>query len=84
MIKQPSQTRDEKETASDIGSSLANIGMAVKSRDYDAVFPYPNDKIEVDDKISGGGSVDTEEMAKNAILLDGDATPKVSRVSRKI
>ena len=83
MIKQPSQTRDEKETVRDIGSSLANIGMDAKSRNYDAVFPYPNDKTEVDDKTSGGG-VDTEEMAKNDILLDGDATPKVSRVSRKI
>ena len=78
MLKQPTEIKVDEEIDLDIGSSLANIGMDLTSRKYDSVLPNPT--TDLDDK-SSSTDVDRVECAGDDMLLDGDATPKVSRVS---
>ena len=82
MLAQPIEVKVEEEISSPSRSSLANIGTdATTSEKYDALF---RDNTRILDKGIKTSSSETEkdETAKDDILLDGDATPKVSRVRK--
>ena len=82
MLTQPIETNEDREMCSPSRSSLANIGTDVKPESYDALFGDSNSVLDTSNKTSSS-ETEKEEGAKDDMLLDGDATPKVSRVSTK-
>ena len=86
MLKQATDIRTEEEIRSTVGSSLANIGLDPMARHYDAVTGNPVCAVSAsgtDDKLSEVDPEKTEGTQDNK-LMDGDETPKVSRVSTLI
>ena len=72
MLAQPKEIKMDEELKSLSRSSLANIGSDIKESPYDSVPNYPNRETEKDAM---------NELEKDTTQIDGDATPKVSRVS---
>jgi hypothetical protein len=82
MLTQPIEVKEEEETNSPSRSSLANIGTDVTMLEkYDALFGDNNRILDKDIKTSSS-ETERDETSKDDILLDGDATPKVSRVRK--
>ena len=82
MLAQPIEVKVEEEINSPSRSSLANIGTDVStSGKYDALFGDNTRILDKDNKTSSS-ETERDETAKDDILLDGDATPKVSRVRK--
>ena len=80
MLAQPREIKMDEELKSLSRSSLANIGSDIKESPYDSVPNYPNrevDKYGKTENVDVGGL----EFEKDSTQIDGDATPKVSRVS---
>ena len=80
MLAQPREIKMDEELKSLSRSSLANIGRDIKESPYDSVPNYPNREVEKDamtENLDVGGL----ELEKDSMQIDGDATPKVSRVS---
>ena len=80
MLAQPREIKIDEELKSLSRSSLANIGSDIKESPYDSVPNYPNREVEKDamtENVDVGGL----EFEKDSTQIDGDATPKVSRVS---
>ena len=80
MLAQPKEIKMDEELKSLSRSSLANIGTDIKESPYDSVPNYPNrevDKYGKTENVDIGGL----EFEKDSTQIDGDATPKVSRVS---
>ena len=80
MLAQPKEIKMDEELKSLSRSSLANIGSDIKESPYDSVPNYPNREVEKDamtENVDVGGL----EFKKDSTQIDGDATPKVSRVS---
>ena len=71
MLAQPKEIKMDEELKSLSRSSLANIGSDIKESPYDSVPNYPNREVDKD----------AFELEKDTTQIDGDATPKVSRVS---
>ena len=80
MLTQPLEMKIDEELRNNVSSSLANIGTDEKEEKYDMAF---DDTKKVTDTESKTSSSETEKDEGNQddILMDGDATPKVSRVS---
>ena len=72
MLAQPREIKIDDELKSLSRSSLANIGTDIKESPYDSVPNYPDREVEKDSM---------NELEKDSMQIDGDATPKVSRVS---
>ena len=68
-----------------IGSSLANIGLDPVKREYEAVSGKSTEKTKDSDLMlqCSMERSDENKPEDNDLLLDGDETPKVSRVSYK-
>ena len=82
MLAQPREIKIDEELKSLSRSSLANIGTDIKESPYDSVPDYPNREVEKDtmtENVDVGGL----GLEKDTAQIDGDATPKVSRVSNK-
>ena len=82
MLTKPIEVKVGEEMNSPSRSSLANIGTDVAaSEKYDALYGDNTRILEKDNKTSSS-ETEKDEAAKDDILLDGDATPKVSRVRK--
>ena len=83
MLTQPINVKIDEENHSPSRSSLANIGMNENERKYDAVFADDRKDTTDEDNRTQNVDADKQPVPKDDILLDGDATPKVSRVSKR-
>ena len=86
MLKQAIDIRTEEEIRGTAGSSLANIGLDPMARHYDGVTGNSVCAVSAlgtEDKLSEVDPEKTEGTQDNK-LMDGDETPKVSRVSTLI
>ena len=80
MLTQPLEMKIDEELRNNISSSLANIGTDEKENRYDQAFDDTKKVADTENKTSSS-ETEKDEGNKDDILLDGDATPKVSRVS---
>ena len=80
MLGQPLEMKIDEELRNNVSSSLANIGTDEKEGKYDTAFEDTKRSTTEEHKTSSS-ETEKEEGNNDDILLDGDATPKVSRVS---
>ena len=80
MLTQPLETKIDEELRNNVSSSLANIGTDEREGGYDTAFDDTKRVTDTENKTSSS-ETEKEETNQDDILLDGDATPKVSRVS---
>ena len=80
MLAQPKEIKMDEELKSLSRSSLANIGSDIKESPYDSVPNYPDREAKTD-AMTEKLDVGVLELEKNTTQIDGDSTPKVSRVS---
>ena len=80
MLAQPLEMKIDEELRNNVSSSLANIGIDEKEGKYDAAFEENKGNADAENKTSSS-ETEKEEANNDDMLLDGDATPKVSRVS---
>lgn len=70
----------DEELRNNVSSSLANIGTDEKEGKYDTAFEDTKRNTNEEHKTSSS-ETEKEEGNNDDMLLDGEATPKVSRVS---
>ena len=81
MLAQPKEIKMDEELKSLSRSSLANIGSDIKESPYDSVPNYPDREVEKDAMTENVGGLG---LVKDTTQIDGDATPKVFRVSNYV
>ena len=79
MLGQPLEMKIDEELRNNVSSSLANIGTDEKEGKYDTAFEDTKRNTNEEHKTSSS-ETEKEEGNNDNMLLDGDATPKVSRV----
>ena len=79
MLAQPLEMKIDEELRNNVSSSLANIGTDEKEGKYDTAFEDTKRNTNEEHKTSSS-ETEKEEGNNDNMLLDGDATPKVSRV----
>ena len=87
MLKQPIDIKIEEEIRGTVSSSLANIGLDTTKRHYDTVTGKssgPANTSSIDDKGLMIEHDKNESTNDDKIIIDGDETPKVSRVSTRV